>query len=219
MKQSSMLYALTGLFCIGAGLSAVAAGAQGVRSKEVASLASSPAHVELQNDAGSIEFLATGWPSALRIHGKGAGPDGTLTVRGTAVSGSIGVDLGTLETGIGLRDRHMKEQYLQVDRYPRAVLTLSRLDIKLVPGGSAFGPVTVPFEGMLLLHGVEKPVNGQARISRDDARVTANAVFSIKLGDFGIDVPKYLGITVAEKVEVKAAFSALVDRGRDVAGR
>lgn len=217
MKRPSSLYALTAILCLSSGLSAVVA--QDVRSKEPASLTSPAVRVELRNNAGSIEFFATGWPSALRIHGKGAGPDGTLTVTDTTVTGSIGVDLGSLETGIGLRDRHMKEQYLHIERYPRAVLTLSRLDPKLLPNGGPSGPVTVPFEGTLLLHGVEKHVAGQARISRDDDRVTANAVFSITLGDFGIEVPKYLGITVAEKVDVKATFSALVDRTRDVARR
>ncbi|MFI5007666.1 MAG: YceI family protein [Solirubrobacterales bacterium] len=217
MKRSSTLCALAAVLCLTSGLPF--AGAQGVHSKQTASLPSSPLHVELQNNAGSIEFFATGWPSALRIHGKGTGPDGTLTVKDSSVSGSMSVDLTSLETGIGLRDRHMKENYLQVDRYPRAVLTLRPLDSKLVPSGVASGPVNVPFEGTLLLHGVEKPVAGHARISRDADQVTANAVFSIKLGEFGIDVPKYLGITVAEKVEVKATFSAHVDRPRDVAER
>jgi len=219
MKRSSTLCALTAVLCLTSGLGALVVRAQDVHSKESASLTSSPVHVELQNNAGSIEFFATGWPSALRIHGKGTGPDGTLTIRDRVVSGSMSVDLTSLETGIGLRDRHMKEQYLQVDRYPRAVLTLSRLDMKPVPKEGTFGPVNVPFEGTLSLHGVEKPVTGQARISRENDRVTANAVFTIKLGEFGIEVPKYLGITVAEKVEVKAAFSAHVDTTRDVAVR
>jgi polyisoprenoid-binding protein YceI len=169
--------------------------------------------------AGSVEFLATGWPSALRINGKGVGPEGSLSMTGSEVSGSLAVDLGTLTTGIALRDRHMKEQYLEVQRFPRAELALTRLDLKQVPDGSDFGAVTVPFEGTLSLHGVQKPVSGQAKVSRSAEKVTVNAVFSIQLGDFGIAVPKYLGITVAEKVEVKAAFSALLEHGRDVAGR
>jgi polyisoprenoid-binding protein YceI len=223
MKRPSSLYALPGIFGLAVGLGATAAGAQGTRSKpplsqQPVSLKSSPTQLELRTDAGHVEFFATGWPSALRIHGKGTGADGTLSVTDGAVSGSIGFDLGSLETGIGLRDRHMKEQYLDVGRYPRAVLTLSRLETH-VPGGSVFGPVSVPFEGTLLLHGVQRPVSGQARISREDERVTGDAVFSIKLADFGIDVPKYLGITVAQKVDVKATFLALLDRRHDVARR
>jgi polyisoprenoid-binding protein YceI len=219
MKRPSTLCALLGLLCLNAGFGAPLAGAQTVGSKVPVSLKSSDVQIALRNDAGSIEFFATGWPSALKIHGKGSGPDGTLSMTDAGVKGSLGVDLRSLETGIGLRDRHMKEEYLQVDRYPRALLTLSRLDVALVPDGSSFGPVSVPFEGTLSLHGTEKAVTGQARVSRSDARITVNALFSIKLAEFGIDVPKYLGITVADKVDVKAAFSAVLERTHDVAER
>jgi polyisoprenoid-binding protein YceI len=219
MKRPSTLYALAGILWLGPAPGAVVAGAQAVPSKDAVSLKSSAVRVDLKTQAGSVEFLATGWPSALKIHGKGAGPDGTLTVTNHSVSGSLAVDLATLETGIGLRDHHLKEEYLQVDRYPQARLTLSRLDVTQVPDGAPFGAVSVPFEGTLLLHGVEKPVSGQAKVSRHDDRITVNAQFSINLGDFGVDVPKYMGITVAEKVDVKTAFSAALEPSRDVARR
>ena len=216
MKRPSTLYALATILWLGPGPAAVVALAQGPPKD---SLKSSAAPVELKTDAGNVEFLATGWPSALKIHGKGSGPDGVLTISDRAVSGSLSVDLASLETGIGLRDRHLKEEYLQVDRYPQARLTLSHLDVAQVPDGAAFGPVTVPFDGTLLLHGVEKPVSGQAKVTRHDARVTVSAQFSIKLGDFGVEIPKYMGITVAEKVDVKTAFSAALEPGRAVARR
>jgi len=207
MKRPSTLCALAGFLWIGAG------------PNDPASLKTSPVSVETKSDAGSVEFLATGWPSALKIHGKGTGPAGTLTVTDHSVSGFLAVDLASLETGISLRDRHLKEEYLQVDRYPEARLTFSSLDVSAVPEGETFGAVAVPFEGRLRLHGVEKPVSGQAKVSRNDSRLAVSAQFSINLGDFGVAVPKYMGITVAEKVDVKAAFSAAVGPFRDVARR
>jgi polyisoprenoid-binding protein YceI len=218
MKRPSTLYALAAVLWLGPGPAAVVA--QGPASKDPAvTLKSSAVPVELRTDAGNVEFLATGWPSALKIHGKGKGPDGVLNITDRAVSGSLAVDLTSLETGIALRDRHLKEEYLQVDRFPQARLTLTHLDVTQVPEGAAFGPVTVPFEGTLLLHGVEKPVSGQAKVSRNDARVNVSAQFSIKLGDFGVDIPKYMGITVAEKVDVKTAFSAALGPGHAMARR
>jgi polyisoprenoid-binding protein YceI len=207
MKRPSTLCALAGFLWIGPGPSGPA------------SLKTPPVQVETKADAGSVEFLATGWPSALKIHGKGTGPAGTLTVSDRCVSGSLAVDLASLETGIGLRDRHLKEEYLQVDRYPEARLILSHLDISGLPEVASFAAVAVPFEGRLRLHGVEKPVSGQAKVSRDDTRLAVSAQFSIRLGDFGVGVPKYMGITVAEKVDVKAAFSAAVGPFHDVARR
>jgi polyisoprenoid-binding protein YceI len=219
MKRPSTLYALAGLLWLTPGPGTGVAGAQAGAPKEPVSLKSPPVQVETKADAGSVEFVATGWPSALKIHGKGTGPAGTLSVTDHCVSGSLAVDLASLETGISLRDRHLKEEYLQVDRYPQARLTLSHLDVRVVPEGATFGAVAVPFEGTLLLHGVEKPVSGQAKVSRNDSRLTVSAQFSINLGDFGVGVPKYMGITVAEKVDVKTAFSAAVGPLRDVARR
>jgi len=219
MKRPSTLYALAGFLWLSPGLGAVFAGAQATAPKPPVSPKSSAVRVEMTTDAGSVEFVATGWPSALKIHGKGTGPGGTLTVTDHSVSGSLAVDLASLETGISLRDRHLKEEYLQVERYPQARLTLSHLDVSGVPEGATFGAVAVPFEGRLLLHGVEKPVSGQAKVSRHDSRLTVSAQFSINLGDFGVGVPKYMGITVAEKVDVKTAFSAAVGPSRDVARR
>src|SRR5215468_4263304 len=45
------------------------------------------------------------------------------------------VPLAGLQTGIGLRDRHMREKYLQVDKYPDAVLELPWSSVKLPSDG------------------------------------------------------------------------------------
>jgi polyisoprenoid-binding protein YceI len=177
-----------------------------------------PKRVELQKKSGCVEFFAVGWPSALKIHGKGSGPEGAIEVVGNQIEGSIEFDLNTLETGIELRDRHMKEQYLHTARFPRAVLKLEHMDAKPLTDSSA-GSVSLPFRGVLSLHGVERPVGGEARVSQSGSRVGTVATFEIQLGDFGIEVPKYLGIAVAEKVQVKVAFSALVESAREVVQR
>jgi hypothetical protein len=170
-----------------------------------------PLHVEIQKQAGSVEFFAVGWPSALKIHGKGLGPEGDLEVVGNKLHGALEFDLATLETGIDLRDKHMKEQYLQTSLFPRAVLTLEHVDVEALADRSA-ASVSLPFRGTLALH-------GDAKVTQAGSRVGTIATFTIVLGDFGIAVPKYLGITVAEKVQVKVSFSALVESTREAARR
>src|SRR5438309_1643612 len=65
---------------------------------------------------GSTGFLAIGNPSAIRIDGKSEGPEGELAVQekdgNFLVSGQLKVSMKNCETGIALRDRHMKEKYL-----------------------------------------------------------------------------------------------------------
>ena len=135
-----------------------------------------------------------------------------------SLNGSITFELDSLETGIALRDRHMRENYLHTSRYPRAELKLSGLDVSKLPESGDFAPVTIPFQGTLSLHGVERPVSGSARLGRSGERVNVTAEFPLQLGDFGIEVPSYLGITVAEKVQVKTTFSARVE-ARSAAAR
>src|SRR5262245_53986728 len=214
-RHSSALCALTVVLCVGPAFG----GANPLSDQHRSSSASpsAPIHVELDKKGGCVEFFAVGWPSALKIHGKGRGPEGELLVVAHQVRGSIEFDLETLETGIELRDRHMKEQYLQTSRFPRAVLKLEGVDAKRLADST--GSVSLPFRGMLSLHGVDKPVAGEAKVSQAGSRLGTVATFEIQLGDFGIEVPKYLGITVAEKVQVKVAFSALLETPREVVQR
>jgi polyisoprenoid-binding protein YceI len=206
MQRPSTLLALWGILC---------------------SAASAPAHDRpvpsttrtVTATGGHVEFTAVGWPSALTIHGKGEGLEGRLAVDGTAVSGTLTFDLTGLTTGIGLRDRHMKEKYLEVATHPRATLALEGVSVAALPAGDRFDPVRVPWQGMLTLHGVTQRVSGEARIARAGNAVKTVAQFPVDISAFGIEVPSYMGITVAEKVEVKVTFSGGVEAARDAAPR
>lgn len=134
---------------------------------------------------------------------------GTLTAGGgSALEGELAVDLRTLDTGIGLRNRHLRENYLEVDRgegFARAVLTAIALDGQ--DPGSAEGAAR--FTGTLLLHGTKKPVSGDARFRRAGDRVQVDATFPVRLQDFAIDEPRYLGVGVKDEVDVKVRFTAV----------
>ena len=69
------------------------------------------------------------------------------------------------------------------------------------------------------LHGVEKPITGEAKITRAGSSLTTTAVFGINIKDFGIAVPSYMGITVAEKVHVRVTFPAQVEASHDAGAR
>src|SRR5678815_69343 len=69
----------------------------------------------------------TGEPSA-GFHGRGPGGfslDGKtnqLRIEDDGTTLRVTVPLASLQTGIGLRDKHMREKYLEVQKYPDAVL-------------------------------------------------------------------------------------------------
>jgi polyisoprenoid-binding protein YceI len=127
------------------------------------------------------------------------------------LQGELTVDLATLDTGIGLRNTHMRDNYLEVGRgegYSRAVLK----DIVLASDpATATGATT--FTATLLVHGVERPVRGDARLARDGDRVRVDASFPVVLAEHEIPKPRYLGVGVRDQVQVKVRFQTSASGG------
>ncbi len=127
----------------------------------------------------------------------------------TAFSGELRVELGTLDTGIALRNGHLRGDYLEVERGPdfrEAVLSGIVLDDP-PPGGG--GRRETGFSGSLALHGVRRAIEGEAELRRRDGRIQVEAVFRLSLEAFGIPPPRYLGIGVRDDVEITVRFEAV----------
>lgn len=159
------------------------------------------AKIEIKsNSAGKLTFEAVGRPAMIKIKGESAAPLALLSLENEKASLEANLDLEILKTGIDLRDEHMKEKYLEVKKFPKAKLTISSLPI---PAGWEKAPTNISgqkFNGTLSLHGKEIPVEGT--FSLNDKKL-ADAEFKIKLTDFAIEIPSYLGITVADLVTIK----------------
>jgi len=130
-----------------------------------------------------------------------------------AVAGALAMDLRTLQTGIGLRDAHMRDKYLEVGRGTSfAVSTLDHIRL------TGVDPVRLAgkggFEGMLRLHGRERPVVGVADIQRTGEGFRVQATFPVTLSEFEIEHPTYLGVGVGEVVTVTARFRLATERRR-----
>lgn len=135
-------------------------------------------------------------------------PDGSRPGR---LQGELTVDLATLDTGIGLRNTHMRDNYLEVGRgegFSRAVLK----DI-VVAGDVATLSGQTSFTATLLVHGVARPVRGEARLARNAGRTRVEASFPVVLADHEIAKPRYLGVGVRDQVQVKVRFEASADGG------
>ena len=114
--------------------------------------------------------------------------------------------MASLETGIDLRDRHMKDKYLEIDKYPEATLILESL--RLPNDWTIQNPVaqTTKFAGHMIMHGQTKPVTGTFEIKNKNLKTSAD--FEIKLSDYNVEIPIYLGVKVADIVAIHVDFEA-----------
>ena len=152
--------------------------------------------------SGTAGFTATGKPGFLHINGEGASVHGTWAIaKDQLTAAEVKIALKELSTGIDLRDSHMKEKYLEVEKYPEAVFRAKDVALGIK------APSDLELKGDLTLHGVTKPVTVALSLKDKGKSVEGEGDFEILLSDFGIDIPKYMGVTVAETVKVHVTFT------------
>jgi polyisoprenoid-binding protein YceI len=153
-------------------------------------------------EASPVTFLATGKPGFLKINGEGAKLEGTGHVEGGKLTGAFDVNVDAFKTGIDLRDEHMKNKYLETGKFPKAHLVLEAVAID--PASTS--EQEKDFTGKLTIKGVEKPVSGKMTVTFSGKQVKGEATFPVQIDEYPIEVPVYLGVTVAKSVDVKVEF-------------
>lgn len=114
------------------------------------------------------------------------------------------IDLATLDSGIGKRDRDMRK-VLETDKWPKATFKgrishHERID-------STVTAYRVKATGHILLHGVERALEVPGTIVVEEGRSKIDANFVLKLTDFKIKAPSLAAfIKVGEEVLVAVSF-------------
>jgi polyisoprenoid-binding protein YceI len=155
----------------------------------------------LKASEAKVAFTCTG-PGGLHIEGRST--ELQAEAQGEAVV--VTVPLSPLSTGIGLRDSHMHEKYLESKTYPTAVLSVPRAGLQF-PAEGATVEATAP--GTLSLHGTSRPVSVHYKASRRGAVYDVSGDVHIDMHDFGITTPSYLGIKVKPPVDIAVTFRLL----------
>jgi polyisoprenoid-binding protein YceI len=147
-----------------------------------------------QERAGDVTVLARG-PGGLRIEGKST----EVSLAEEASVLLFKVPLAPIDTGIGLRNRHLRE-ILEVDKFPDATLRVRRAELEFPKERS---PVESQVTGELMLHGHSRPVPVHYRAERRDGGLTRIAgSLQLDMREFEIVPPSYLGVAVSPDVEV-----------------
>ena len=127
---------------------------------------------------------------------------------------SFVLDLASLKTGIDKRDEHMRDNFLETAKYPKAMLTIDKVtkasDNMLMDGKT----LTVDAEGTLSLHGAKNAVHlkditvtyfdeseaTKGRLPGD--LLIINGGFSLNLPDYNIEIPQFIFLKLAETIKV-----------------
>lgn len=115
------------------------------------------------------------------------------------------VDLNSVETGIGKRDRDMREDVLETDKWPKT--SFQGKIVEVVKKNDDENIYLIKSIGVMFLHGIEKEieVNSEIHIQNNSMNVITN--FSVFLNDFEIEAPSLLAfIKVAEEIKLHLNF-------------
>lgn len=128
---------------------------------------------------------------------------------GDSVTVRLEVDMASLDTGIGKRNQHMRENHLETGKFPTAVFEGATV---LGPKGAALAVgknVVFDVEGAFTLHGVTRRLHISVEVTQRDERTLEFATtFPVLLADYGISRPKFLFLKLGEVQEVHVSGEA-----------
>ncbi len=128
-----------------------------------------------------------------------------------------------------MRDRHMRERYLETSRYPKAVFVLRRIvspeRLELIPEK----PTRVQVEGTLSLHGVERPLTTEVLVTRlthgtmggrefPVEGLQVHAAFPVRLRDYSLRTPRFLFIRMSQTLNLEIDLYAEATRAHPYRG-
>jgi polyisoprenoid-binding protein YceI len=113
------------------------------------------------------------------------------------------VDLNTLDTGIGLRNRHMRENYLHTDQYPFTYYKGKIIKVDKVSESE----INMQSEGEIFIHGVTKSLSVEGTMIKEkEGLYQIKTNFNVALSDFNIEIPSIMFYKIDENMELELDF-------------
>ena len=112
------------------------------------------------------------------------------------------IDLNSLDTGIGLRNRHMRDNYLETDKFPitwfkgKVVNLTKKTDSEF----------DLSADGTIFIHGVERPISVEGKMTKNDKSYRIQTNFEIELSDFNIKIPSLMFYKINETIKIELDF-------------
>jgi len=147
------------------------------------------------------------------FEGKTRQVSGSVSLDPANLADSIGVrvevDLASLDTGISLRNKHMRENHLETDTYPKVVFEGARIleasSRSLEPGKV----VHTRISGSFHLHGVSRTIEVPVDVTQaKDGSLNVTAQFDVPLAQYNIDRPSFLLLKLNDTQRITLTVTA-----------
>mgnify|MGYP006293531721 CR=1 FL=1 len=150
----------------------------------------------IQTDASKISFKVSSSASIGKTEGTFAGPSGKVKFDINNLSASyfdVKVDASTIETGISLRDNHLKsDDFFYVDKYPYITFTSTSIAKR------NSGYLTV---GNLTIRNMEKQAHIPFSVSINKNEAVLTGTFTVQRKEFDLGTG-FGGLFIGNEVEV-----------------
>jgi polyisoprenoid-binding protein YceI len=138
--------------------------------------------------------------------GRSSTLDGSITVAGARLtSAEFSVDVTTLKSDSSRRDSQFTGRIMNAAEFPVASFTSTASpDVKVPTDGST---ASVAVDGVLALHGVERPVTVMVRMRKNGDAVALQGSIPVTFADFDIVNPSIATIRTADTGEIEFLLS------------
>lgn len=147
-------------------------------------------------DSGYAEFISSApW---LEFKGVSSSLTGLIDVERNILD--FYIDLATLDTGIRLRNKHMRDSYLETDQFPYAEFMGSLVQVPSLPEGDT---VDVVAKGTFTIHGVAREIEVEGTLARRGDELRFSAAWSVALSAHDIQRPAIVAYQLSDVVTVR----------------
>ena len=139
------------------------------------------------------------------VHGKFPMKSGALSFDSStgATTGEIVVDAESGDTGNGSRDRKMKKDVLETQRYPE----ISFMPRHIIGQVAMQGTSNLHVQGIFHIHGADHNLTLAVPVEVTGDRITGTANFEVPYESWGMKNPSVLFLRVDGKAEVTLSFA------------
>lgn len=143
--------------------------------------------------------------------GEGGEVEGWIMLPGPdpeEVLACVAVAAASLRTGISMRDHLMRQNHLEVERFPSLRFAVRGARVLERP---APGALRAEVLGELTVHGVPRERSLPVEVTLEEATLTAVGSFPVRLSDHAIGAPAFLFIRMRDRVEVSVRLVAAAE--------